>query len=103
MTLTTDNREAVQNSDILIFSATRSIGRNSNRGLSLHFTEKHVLISTITGFKISRMEGIVGSDYPIIRSMPNTAIAVESMTCLCSNTKGEKVAIAEAIFNALHH
>ena len=101
--LTTDNREAVQNSDILIFAVQPSQLENILAEIKDLFTDKHVLISTITGFKISRMEGIIGSDYPIIRSMPNTAIAVgKSMTCLCTNQKGEKrVAIAEAIFNAL--
>jgi len=66
-------------------------------------TDKHVLISTITGFKIDRIEAIVGKDQFIIRAMPNTAIAVgKSMTCMCSNEKGEKrIAIAEAIFNRL--
>jgi pyrroline-5-carboxylate reductase len=101
--LTTDNRQAVQNSDILIFAVQPSQLENILTDIKDLFTDKHVLISTITGFKISRMEGIIGRDYPIIRSMPNTAIAVgKSMTCLCTNPKGQKrVAIAEAIFNAL--
>jgi pyrroline-5-carboxylate reductase len=62
-----------------------------------------VIISTITGFKIPAIEAIVGEEQFIIRSMPNTAIAVgKSMTCLCSNEQGKKrIAIAEAIFNRL--
>ena len=66
-------------------------------------TEKHVLISTITGFKIERMEKVIGNDNYIIRSMPNTAISVgKSMTCLCSNEKGKsRLQLAEAIFNTL--
>ena len=66
-------------------------------------TDKHVLISAITGYSISRMEKKLGSNYPIIRSMPNTAISVgKSITCLCCNVAGEKrIAIAEAIFNGL--
>jgi pyrroline-5-carboxylate reductase len=66
-------------------------------------TEKHVLISTITGFSISRIESLVGDHQFIIRAMPNTAIAVgKSMTCLCSNKAGaQRLAIAEAIFNRL--
>ena len=88
--LTTDNREAVQNSDILIFAVQPSQLENILTEIKDLFTDKHVLISTITGFKIGRMEGIIGSDYPIIRSMPNTAIAVgKSMTCLCTNQKGK--------------
>ena len=66
-------------------------------------TDKHVLISAITGYSIERMEEKLGVNYPIIRSMPNTAISVgKSMTCLCCNSVGEKrIAIAEAIFNGL--
>ena len=61
------------------------------------------MISTITGFSISRIESLVGTDQFIIRAMPNTAIAVgKSMTCLCSNDKGsQRLAVAEAIFNRL--
>jgi pyrroline-5-carboxylate reductase len=61
------------------------------------------LISTITGFSISKIEGIIGTDNYIIRAMPNTAIAVgKSMTCLCANEKGlDRIKIAEAIFNRL--
>ena len=65
--------------------------------------DNHVLISTITGFSISRMENIIGEDKFVIRAMPNTAISVgKSMTCLCSNEKGKgRIKIAEAIFNRL--
>ena len=64
-----------------------------------------MLISTITGYLIPKIEAQVGSDQFIIRAMPNTAIAVgKSMTCLCSNEKGKKrIPIAEAIFNRLGH
>ena len=103
VSITTDNREAVVNSDILIFAVQPNQLEQILTEVKDLFTDKHVLISTITGFKIDRMEKSIGTDYPIIRAMPNTAIAVgKSMTCLCSNEKGAKrVAIAEAIFNAL--
>lgn len=54
---------------------------------------------------IQKIESIIGVDQFIIRAMPNTAIAVgKSMTCLCSNSKGEKrIKIAQAIFNRLGH
>lgn len=101
--VTSDNREAVQNSDILILSVQPTQLERILEEIKDLLTEKHVLISTVTGFKIPRMETIVGEDQFIIRSMPNTAIAVgKSMTCLCSNEKGKKrIAIAEAIFNRL--
>ncbi len=101
--VTSDNQEAVKNSDILIFAVQPSHFENILSDIKDLLTEKHVLISTITGFKIDRMETVIGSDNYIIRSMPNTAISVgKSMTCLCSNEKGKsRLQLAEAIFNTL--
>ncbi|MEK9613595.1 MAG: pyrroline-5-carboxylate reductase [Flavobacteriaceae bacterium] len=103
VTLTTENKEAVQQSDILIFAVQPSQFQSILQEIKPILNEKHVLISTITGFAIDRVEKLLGSDYPIIRSMPNTAISVgKSMTCLCSNKEGvKKLPIAEAIYNGL--
>lgn len=103
VTVTPDNRLAVQNSDILIFAVQPAQFESILENIKDLLTDKHVLISTITGFKISRMEGIIGTDHYIIRSMPNTAISVgKSMTCICSNEKGKKrIDLAKAIFNRL--
>ena len=103
VTVTSDNRLAAQNSDILIFAVQPSQFEGILESIKDLLTDKHVLISTITGFKISRMEGIIGTDHYIIRSMPNTAISVgKSMTCICSNEKGKKrIDLAKAIFNRL--
>ncbi len=101
--LTSDNKEAIQQSDIIIFAVQPAHLEKILTETQPFLTEKHVLISTITGFSISIIEGLVGSDQFIIRAMPNTAIAVgKSMTCICSNEKGkQRLAIAEAIFNRL--
>ena len=101
--LTSDNKEAIQQSDIIIFAVQPAHLEKILTEVQPFLTEKHVLISTITGFSISRIEGLVGTDQFIIRAMPNTAIAVgKSMTCICSNEKGkQRLAIAEAIFNRL--
>ncbi|MDG2371357.1 MAG: pyrroline-5-carboxylate reductase [Flavobacteriaceae bacterium] len=103
ITVTNDNREAVSNSDILIFAVQPSQLENVLTEVVDLLNEKHVIISTITGFKINRIESIISENYPVIRSMPNTAISVgKSMTCLCSNETGKKrINIATAIFNAL--
>ena len=101
--LTTDNVEAVKNSDILIFAVQPAHLEQILTDIKDLLTEKHVLISTITGFSIAKMESLVGEDQFVIRAMPNTAIAVgKSMTCICSNEKGEeRIKVAEAIFNRL--
>ena len=101
--LTTDNKEAVENSDILIFAVQPAHLEKVLVEIKGRLTEKHIIISTITGYSVAKIESVIGLDNFIIRAMPNTAIAVgKSMTCLCSNQKGmERIKIAEAIFNRL--
>jgi len=101
--LTSNNIEAVQNSDIIILAVQPAHLEQILTEIQPLITEKHILISTITGFSIAKIEGIVGTENFIIRAMPNTAIAVsKSMTCICANSKGmERIKIAEAIFNRL--
>ncbi len=103
--LTTDNKEAVKNSDIIIFAVQPRHFGQILENLKYVLTKEHVIISVITGFSLGKIENVIGSKHFIIRAMPNTAIAVgKSMTCLCSNTNGEKrIKIAEAIFNRLGH
>ncbi len=100
-----DNSEAVKQSDILIFAVQPGQITEILEEVKELLTEKHVIISTITGFSIQSMEAILGKDRFIIRSMPNTAISVgKSMTCICSNEKGKKrIELATAIFNRMGH
>ena len=80
--ITTDNQEAVKNSDIVIFSVQPRQFDGILEEIKGALNDKHVLISAITGYSIERMEEKLGVNYPIIRSMPNTAISVgKSMTC----------------------
>jgi pyrroline-5-carboxylate reductase len=101
--LTSDNREAVKNADILIFAVQPRHFNRILESIQPLLNDNHVLISVITGYSIAKIETIVGANTYIIRSMPNTAASVgQSMTCLSSNTKGkEKVELAKTIFNSL--
>ncbi|MDX1470976.1 MAG: pyrroline-5-carboxylate reductase [Flavobacteriaceae bacterium] len=103
--ITEDNSLAIQHSDILIFTVQPAQFETILKDAASIFTEKHVIISTVTGFTISKIEEIIGNNQFIIRAMPNTAIAVgKSMTCLCGNELGfKRIKVAEAIFNRLGH
>ncbi|MFT6795190.1 MAG: pyrroline-5-carboxylate reductase [Maribacter sp.] len=105
VTVTSDNREAVKNADILIFAVQPSQFESILTDIKNLLNDTHVVISTITGFSISKIEAIVGSDHNIIRSMPNTAISVgKSMTCICANEKGKsRIELAKSIFNRMGH
>ncbi len=103
--VTSDNREAVKNSDILIFAVQPGHFSQILEDVKELLTENHVVISTITGFSIAKIEGIIGAVNFIVRSMPNTAISVgKSMTCICANTKGaQRIELTKAIFNQMGH
>ncbi|APU09565.1 pyrroline-5-carboxylate reductase [Cellulophaga lytica] len=105
VTVTADNREAVKNSDVLIFAVQPNHFEAILNDVKDLLTEKHIVISTITGFSIKKIEAVLGKDTYIIRSMPNTAISVgQSMTCVCSNEMGKKrIELAKAIFNRMGH
>lgn len=105
VTVSSDNSLAVKQSDILIFSVQPGHFEEILNEIKEHLTEKHVIISTITGFSIEKIESIIGKNSFIIRSMPNTAISVgKSMTCICSNKMGAKrIDLAKAIFNRMGH
>ncbi|WP_291870663.1 pyrroline-5-carboxylate reductase [Maribacter sp.] len=103
--ITSDNREAVKKSNILIFAVQPSQLEEILVDIKDLLNSKHVVISTITGFSIAKIESIIGAKHHIILSMPNTAISVgKSMTCICSNKKGQsKIDLAKAIFNKMGH
>ncbi len=65
--------------------------------------EKHVLVSVVTGVWMQDIQHIVGTNFPIFRAMPNTAIAIaQSMTCICGiNNTTEQVTYLESLFNQL--
>ena len=101
--VTTDNRKAVSNSDILIFAVQPRHFQEVLSEVKDLLTTDQMIISVITGFKIAQIEDVIGDDKYLIRAMPNTAISVgKSMTCICANKKGqERIGIALSIFEKL--
>lgn len=103
--VTTQNKEVVNHSHILIFAIQPSQMSGVLEEIKGVLTKEHLLVSTVTGYAITKIETFIGPAHSIIRAMPNTAIAVgASMSCLCANTIGEKrVNEAKAIFNSMGH
>jgi len=64
---------------------------------------RHLLCSVVTGVSIASIQEIAGKDFPVVRAMPNTAIAIqESMTCICpQNTNAEQLEYIEDLFRQL--
>lgn len=100
----TDNRAAVQRADVVLvavepqqFDAVmREIAPDLRSG-------QHVVISVVTGVGIEQIHGHVDARIPVVRAMPNTAIAVrESMTCLASLPgNDDALEIARSIFDTV--
>lgn len=102
--ITNDNKAAVRQSKIIIIAVQPGHLLGVLEEIKPVFDPLvHTIISVVTGRKIEQIEAILGNETSIIRSMPNTAIAVsEAMTCLSSNTQGKgSINIAKQIFNTL--
>lgn len=99
-----DNLEAVRFADLIIL-AVKPFQVNDVLGQIAPELdpERHVLCSVITGISLATMAGITGSRLPLVRAMPNTAIAIqESMTCICSvHLNGEQSSYINDLFNQL--
>jgi pyrroline-5-carboxylate reductase len=102
--LTTDNKKAVQNSDIVILCVQPKQLQSSLEEINpLLDANRHLLISTITGISTDEIENYLQKRMPIVRAMPNTAIAISaSMTCLCAKNATDKhLELVEKIFGNL--
>jgi len=101
--VTADNKEAVRRAFVVIMAVEPQQLNNllDEIGSDLD-PSRHILISVITGAPISQMRKRIRERVPIVRAMPNTAIANrESMTCIASDEAGRAVEVAESIFKAV--
>ena len=88
--ITSDNIEAVKNSEIIIISVKPHKFEKIVEQIVPYLNEKHIIISTVTGVDIKDIAGIIKTDISIFRAMPNTAISIqESMTCISSKKQDD--------------
>jgi len=97
-TITSDNREAVKNSEIVILAVEpQQIDGVLEEIASSLVKGKHLVISVITGVSIKQISKKLHKDLDIVRAMPNTAIAIrQSMTCIATESNN-KAAINKTI------
>lgn len=98
------NEEALRYADLVILAVKPFQVNDILRTLKEEFDEKrHVLVSVVTGVSIEHIASSLSKKVPIVRAMPNTAIAIqESMTCIAaSNTGEEQLQYIFEIFNQL--
>ena len=75
--ITTDNSLAIEEANMIIVSVGPQDAEKLFHSIKGALNpNKHVIVSTITGVNINFVENIVGDEIPIIRIMPNTAVAI---------------------------
>jgi pyrroline-5-carboxylate reductase len=102
--ISTDNVDAVRDAQLVFLCVQpKQLHALLNQIKAVLSADRHVLISTITGVSIDEIESVVGADFPIIRAMPNTAIAIrESMTCMATKkASDEQMRSVQAIFDIM--
>ena len=86
------NEEALRYADLVIL-AVKPYQVNDILGtLKEEFKpDNHVLVSVVTGITIDQIAAQIGTKVPVVRAMPNTAIAIqESMTCVAARNVSEE-------------
>jgi pyrroline-5-carboxylate reductase len=102
--VTGNNKEAVQKSDIILVAVEPQQIDNLMEEISeVLDINRHCIISVVSGVSLKQISKKLGKDLPIVRAMPNTAIAIrESITCIASDAINEKaIKISEMIFNTV--
>ena len=85
--VTTDNAEVVKTSDILILAVKPQMLKQVMEEIKGYLTEGHIIVSLAAGKTIGWFEGELGSQYKIVRCMPNTpALVLEGCTGVCYNS-----------------
>jgi len=100
--VTTDNRRAVRRSDLVVIA----VRPQQLNGLLEEIRPaidptRHTLISVASGVSIAAIREHVGATVPVVRAMPNLAVAIgESMTCLAGvEPAGDAMARTSRLFD----
>jgi pyrroline-5-carboxylate reductase len=100
----TDNRDAVASSDIVIVAVTpKQLDPLLDEIRGALVAGQHTLVSVVSGASIAQIRRRVPGEIPVVRAMPNTAIAIrESMTCLAgSDVSPETIRTVKELFDTM--
>lgn len=100
----TDNAAATAGADVIILAVTpQQLNGLLHEIKGVVDRARHTLVSVVSGASISAIRSGVESEVPIIRVMPNTAIAIrESMTCIAGgDAPAERVQEVCRLFDSL--
>jgi len=100
--VSSDNTEAVRRARTVIVAVEPQQTDKLLTEIAPHLKPgAHVLVSVVTGISIAEIQRRIPAGVPVVRAMPNTAVAIrESMTCLAGDDD-DAVAAAQPIFETL--
>ena len=99
--VTCNNIEAIEQSDVVILAVLPQKFDEVITEISPFLQEKHIVVSLVSGVEISSIQQNINSSIPIVRAMPNTAIAIrESMTCIATvNEFQDYIPVVRSVFD----
>ena len=99
--VTDNNITATLNANIIILAVLPQKINIVLKELKGKLNNNQLIISLVSGVTIAEIKEIIGSNTPIVRAMPNTAISIrESMTCIATEHAWEgQISIVEKLFN----
>lgn len=104
ISLTSDNREAATKAQMIILAVQpRQLFPILEEISDVLDANQHTLVSVIAGISISQVREKLTTNIPIVRAMPNTAIAIkQSMTCIAHSEDAKDQALrVQEVFNTL--
>ncbi len=102
--VTASNADALKNASIVILAVQPQQLNEVLTDIKKEVNpKKHTIISVVSGASIAEITKQLGKNAPVVRAMPNTAIAIrESMTCLAAETEHQKaLGLAQQIFDTV--
>ena len=99
-----DNCNAVRAAEIIVIAVEPGQLKGVLRQISPALDpNRHIVFSIVSGAEIAQIKKILDTDVPVVRVMPNTAVAIgESMTCISvDDTDKSAMETARSIFDSV--
>jgi pyrroline-5-carboxylate reductase len=104
VSVTTENKNAVQGVDIVLLGVKPQVVGDVLKEIASELNEKTLVISVAASVPTSYIEQRLGGKVPVVRAMPNTPASVGcGMTGICrgAHAGAEHLETARALFNAV--
>lgn len=98
--VTNENATAIEKAEIIVVGVLPQKIDEVLFQIAESLQPHHVVISLVTGVTVAQIQDKIGANIPVVRAMPNTAIAIrESMTCIATTAKWkEHIPVVQEMF-----